>query len=160
MPMIANQAAHRRSSRWPLRLLALLMACPVLGLAGSEARAGMMLPEELAAPSAAAPAAGAGCIASGADSIASGADSDASPERESVPPKATPTLADQQASPPSGASGSGGSLTSGGHTLAVLLSAGVSSGSLEPNGACLERANAALPVPPTFDFLRPPCRLA
>ncbi|HJT35493.1 MAG TPA: hypothetical protein VJ783_25930 [Pirellulales bacterium] len=153
--MIANQAADCLYSRWPLRLLALLVACAVLGLAGSEARAGMMLPEELAAPSS-----GPGCIGSDADSIASGADSDASPKRESVPQNATPTLADQPASPPSGASGAGSSLTSGGPTLAVVLSASVSSGSLEPNGACLERANAALPMPPTFDFLRPPCRLA
>lgn len=148
MSMIANQAAHRRSSRWPLRGLAVLVACAVLGLAGSEARAGMMLPDELAAPSA-----GAGCTASDADS-------DASPERESMPEKASPTLADQQASPASGASGAGSSLTSGAPTLAVVLSAGVSSGPLEPNGTCLERANAALPLPPTFDFLRPPCRLA
>lgn len=148
MSVIANLAAESRYSRWPLRLLALLVACAMLGLAGSDAQAGMMLPEELAAPSA-----GAGCIAPDADS-------DASPERESVPPKVAPTLADQQASPTSGASGAGSSLTSGGPTLAVVLSAGVSSGSLERNGACLERANAALPVPPTFDFLRPPCRLA
>lgn len=152
MSAIANQTVDCRYGRWPLRLLALLVACAMLGLAGSEARAGMMLPEELAAPSAA--------PAAGESGIASDVDRDASPERENVPPKAAPTLADQQASPVSGASGTGSSLSSSGPTLAVLLSAGVSSGSLEPNGACLERANAALPAPPTFDFLRPPCRLA
>lgn len=146
--MIANQPAHRRYSRWPLRPLVLLAACALLGVTGSQAQAGMMLPEELAAPSA-----GTGCVASDTAS-------DASPERESVPEKAIPTLADQLASPQSGASGTGSSLTSGGSTLAIVLSASVSSGSLEPNGACLERTNAALPAPPTFDFLRPPCRLA
>ncbi len=151
--MIVHLNTFCRNSGLPLRGLAgFALALALFGLAASEAQAGFVLPEELASPSARA--------ANLAGKIGSDAADDVSPDQDGEPRKADPSQVDQPASPISGASGAGTSATSGGPTLAVVLSAGVSSGSLEPNGACLERANAALPTPPTFDFLRPPCRLA
>lgn len=151
--MICCLTTSCRNSGLPLRGLALLVAVAMLGVASREARAGMVLPAELAAPSADATAAE-------SDSLTPDSAEDESSDCDSEQQKATPSVADQQADAPSGASGAGSSLSSSGSTLAVIVSAGVSCGSLEPSGACLERANSALPMPPASDFLRPPCRLA